>query len=134
MLHVTDLYTTATRVAGARHLIKKDRVTDGIDQTALLLNGEDKGRRFSMIHYSGDQIGAVRVDDRIKVHFKGMKGGLPVMETYNIIRDPGERDAKAIYRHLQWLAPAVGMMKKHRAQIQKYPHTKLDPMTGAEIK
>lgn len=134
MLHVTDLYTTAARVAGATKLIKTDRVTDGIDQTALLLNGEDHGRRFSMIHYSGAEIGAVRVTDRMKVHFKGMEGGLPVMETYNIIRDPGERDAKAIYRHLHWLAPAMDMMKTHRAQIQKYPHTKLDPVTGAEIK
>ena len=41
------------------------------------------------------------------------------------------RVAKAIYRHLHWLAPTVDMMKKHRAQIQRYPHTKLDPMTGA---
>ena len=72
MLHVTDLYTTAARVAGATKLIKNDRVTDGIDQTALLLNGEDHGRRFSMIHYSGAEIGAVRVTDRMKVHFKGI--------------------------------------------------------------
>ena len=134
MLHVTDLYTTAARVAGSKKLIKDDRVTDGIDQTSLLLNGEDSGRRFSMIHYSGVEIGAVRLDDRMKIHFMGMKGGLPVMETYNIVRDPGERDAKVIYRHLHWLAPAVGMMKKHIAQVQKYPHTKLDPVTGAEMK
>ncbi len=78
--------------------------------------------------------GAVRLNDRMKIHFKGFKGGIPVMETYNIIRDPGERDAKAVYRHLHWTSPAVDMMKKHKAQIQKYPHTKLDPVTGAEMK
>lgn len=134
MLHVTDLYTTAARIAGAKKRIKSDRVTDGIDQTALLLNGEDSGRRFSMIHYSGSQIGAVRLDARMKIHFKGVKGGLPVMETYNIVRDMGERDAKAVYRHLQWTAPLFLTIEKHKAQIEKYPHTKLDPKTGAEIK
>jgi hypothetical protein len=74
----------------------------------------------------------------MKIHFKGFKGGIPVMETYNIIRDiirdPGERDAKAEYRHLHWTSPAVDMMKKYKAHIQKYPHTKLDPVTGAEMK
>ncbi len=133
MLHVTDLYTTAARVAGATDLIKNDRVTDGIDQTALFLNGEDAGRRFSMIHYSGSEIGAVRMNSTMKVHFKGMQGGLPVMETYNIVRDAGERDANAIYRHLHWTAPFLQMVAKHQAQIEKFPNTKLDPATGAEL-
>ena len=44
MLHVTDLFTTAARIAGAMNKIPNDRVTDGIDQTALLLFDEGHGR------------------------------------------------------------------------------------------
>jgi arylsulfatase len=47
MLHLTDLFTTAARLAGAIDKIPTDRVTDGIDQTALLLLGEGHGRRAS---------------------------------------------------------------------------------------
>ncbi|MBW2010518.1 MAG: sulfatase-like hydrolase/transferase, partial [Deltaproteobacteria bacterium] len=51
ILHITDLFTTAARLAGALDKIPNDRVTDGIDQTALLLLGEDHGRRNTMFHY-----------------------------------------------------------------------------------
>ncbi len=52
-LHVTDLYTTATRLAGATDKIPSDRVTDGIDQSALFLLGEGDLHRNYMLHYSG---------------------------------------------------------------------------------
>lgn len=52
-LHVTDLYTTPTRLAGATDKIPSDRVTDGIDQSALCLLGEDDLHRNYMLHYSG---------------------------------------------------------------------------------
>ncbi|MCP4379632.1 MAG: sulfatase-like hydrolase/transferase, partial [bacterium] len=45
IIHVTDLYTTFARLAQATEYIPRDRVIDGIDQTALLLNGEHHGRR-----------------------------------------------------------------------------------------
>jgi arylsulfatase len=45
IVHVTDLYTTFARVAQATEYIPRDRVIDGIDQTAMLLNGEHHGRR-----------------------------------------------------------------------------------------
>jgi arylsulfatase A-like enzyme len=59
IIHVTDLYSTAARIAGAMDKIPSDRVTDGIDQTALLLLGEGHSRRNYMFHYSGDHLGAV---------------------------------------------------------------------------
>jgi hypothetical protein len=53
IIHVTDLFTTACRIAGIIDKIPNDRVTDGLDQTSLLLNGEGYGRRNYIFHYSG---------------------------------------------------------------------------------
>ena len=48
MLHVTDWFTTAARIASAFDDLPDDRITDGIDQTALLLEGEGNTRRNYM--------------------------------------------------------------------------------------
>ena len=45
IVHVTDLYATFARLAGATRHIPTDRVIDGIDQTALLLSGDTHSRR-----------------------------------------------------------------------------------------
>jgi arylsulfatase len=45
MVHVTDLYNNFARLAGKYDEIPRDRVIDGIDQTALLLNGDTHGQR-----------------------------------------------------------------------------------------
>ena len=37
MVHVSDLYTTFARLAGASKYIPRDRIIDGVDQTALLV-------------------------------------------------------------------------------------------------
>lgn len=76
IFHVTDLFTTATRIAGIKDKIPNDRVTDGIDQVALLLMGEGHGRRNYITHYSGAELGAVRYGN-FKVHIKPAHGGLP---------------------------------------------------------
>ena len=93
MIHVTDLFTTAARIAGIKDQIPGDRVTDGIDQSALFLLGEGNGRRNYMTHYSGPELGAIRYED-FKVHIKPAHGGLPGMDFYNIMRDPGEKYGK----------------------------------------
>ena len=89
IIHIVDLYTTAARLGGAMDNIPTDRITDGIDQTALLLLGEGHSHRNYMFHYSGSQIGAVRYED-FKIHIKpGGHGGLPNMDFYNVRRDTG---------------------------------------------
>ena len=45
IIHEADLFTTFARLAGATNGIPGDRVIDGIDQTALLLNGDTHSRR-----------------------------------------------------------------------------------------
>jgi arylsulfatase len=64
MIQITDLFTTAARLGGAMKYIPSDRVTDGIDQSALFSLGEDHGRRHYIMHYSGNgDLGAVRLRD-----------------------------------------------------------------------
>ena len=133
LFHVTDMFTTAARLAGAMDSIPTDRVTDGIDQTALLLLGENHSRRNFIFHYSGPEIGAIRLD-HMKMHYHGMKGGLPQFEIYNMKRDPGERHAKAVYRSLQWTVPFMSLMADHNELKTRFPDRRLDPKTGAEIR
>ncbi|MGB0258962.1 MAG: sulfatase-like hydrolase/transferase, partial [Coraliomargarita sp.] len=120
MIHLVDLHTTACRVAGIKNDIPMDRVTDGIDQLSLLLNGEGHGRRNYMTHYSGGTLGAVRYED-FKVVIKGNKGGLPDMDFYNIKRDPGERYG-AMYAGLFAVTPIQAFMKAHMGMMQQFPN------------
>jgi arylsulfatase len=132
MLHLTDLFTTAARLAGATDKIPSDRITDGIDQTALFLLGEGHGRRSMMFHYSGGQLGAIRFED-FKVHLKGQHGGLPAMDFYNVKRDPGEKFG-AMYPGLFAVTPIQNGLRQHMMKIRKYPHrtSEVTPK-GAEL-
>jgi arylsulfatase len=120
MIHVTDLFTTAARIGGAMDNIPNDRITDGVDQTALLLKGEGHGRRNFMAHYSGPTLGAIRYEN-FKIHITEGHGGLPGMEFYNIRRDPGEKYGK-LYPGLFAVAPMQLLLGKHKARIAKFPH------------
>jgi len=120
ILHVTDLFTTATRIAGVKNKIPNDRVTDGIDQTSLLLLGEGHGRRNYMMHYSGPKLAAIRYED-FKIHIKPPKGGLPDLEFYNIKRDPGEKYGQ-MYPALFTVAPTQKFIGGHMGLIKRFPH------------
>jgi len=121
MISTTDLFTTAARIAGVKNKIPSDRVVDGLDQTALLLNGNGHGRRNYMFYYSGNRLAAVRMDN-MKLHIKpGSKGGLPNMEVYNITRDPGEKFG-SMYHHLSYVVPFQRIIGEHKRMIKKYPH------------
>jgi len=125
MLHVTDLYTTAARLGGASDRIPNDRITDGVDQTSLFLNGEGHGRRNFMAYYSGPVLGALRYED-FKIHIKESQGGLPGMDFYNVKRDPGEKYGK-LYPGLFAVAPMQKLLGSHMGRIQQFPHR--PPMT-----
>ena len=133
MIHITDLYTTASRLAGAMEHIPADRVTDGVDQTPLLRLGEGHSRRDCIFHYSGATLGAIRYKD-FKIHIKpGGHGGLPNMDFYNVKRDPGEKRGE-FYPGLYAVTPMQNYLKGHMNMIRKFPHrvSKNIPK-GAEI-
>lgn len=133
IIHLTDLFTTAARLGGAMKYVPDDRVTDGIDQTALLLNGEGHSRRNYMFHYSGGEIGAVRYQD-FKIHIKpGGHGGLPAMDFYNVRRDPGEKRGE-FYPGLFAVTPIQNFMRDHMMMTRKFPHRQSETMPkGAEL-
>jgi arylsulfatase len=128
----TDLFTTAARLGGALDKIPRDRVTDGVDQTALLLLGEDHGRRNVMFHYSGGVLGAIRYED-FKVHLKAGHGGLPGMDFYNVMRDPGEKFGQ-LYPGLFAVTPIQMLLKGHMLTIRKFPNRTSETVPrGAEL-
>ncbi len=132
-IHLTDLYTTAARLGGALDRIPDDRVTDGVDQTALLLLGEGHSRRNYMFHYSGDVLGAIRYED-FKIHIKpGGHGGMPAMDFYNVMRDPREKYG-AFYGGLFAVTPIQNYLRDHMLMIRRFPHRTSETMPkGAEI-
>ena len=130
-LHVTDLYTTAARLADATDKIPSDRVTDGIDQSPLFLLGEGNSRRSYMFHYSGGVLGAVRYEN-FKIHIKAAHGGLPGMDFFNIKRDPGEKFGE-LYPGLYAVTPIQIFLRQHMGMLGKFPHRSPETPSDAQL-
>jgi len=55
------------------------------------------------------------------------------METYNVMRDPGEKFGK-MYPFLFTVTPFQNLLKEHKLMIKKFPNRKSETMPeGAEI-
>ncbi len=133
MTHSSDTFTTFARVAQATRYIPRDRVIDGIDQTALLLKGEGHGRRDYVYIYENDVLRSV-VKNELKMHLAapGVPGA--AAPVFNLLRDPREENAH-IGMALWSGASFQDMVKRHLLTIQKYPHNKLGkgrPYEGIE--
>jgi arylsulfatase len=91
MVHVTDLFMTIARLAGAVDEVPTDRIIDGIDQTALLLEGETNGRRDYVFLYNINTLEAV-VKEQYKLTIPGGKIENAILaDFYDLYRDPQER-------------------------------------------
>ena len=133
IIHVTDLYTTFARVAQATEYIPRDRVIDGVDQTALLLNGEHHGRRDYVYIYENEILRSI-VKDEYKMHMPvpGVPGA--AAPAYNLYRDPREEHPQ-VGIALWSGASFQDMAKRHMMTIAMYPHFKLGkgrPYDGIE--
>jgi arylsulfatase len=133
IIHVTDLFTTFARIAQATDGIPSDRVIDGIDQTALLLEGEHNGRRDYVYIYENEILRSV-VKQEYKMHVPAP--GVPgvAAPVFNLLRDPREENAH-IGLALWSGASFQDMIKRHQTTIAKYPHKSLDkdrPYSGIE--
>lgn len=133
IVHVSDLYTTFARVAEATEFIPRDRVIDGIDQTALLLNGEHSGRRDYVYVYQNEILrGIVKQEYKMHMPAPGMPGA--AAPVFNIFRDPREEHSQ-IGAALWSGASFQDMAYRHMLTIKKYPHNKLGkgiPYSGIE--
>ena len=122
IVHVSDLYTTFARVAGATKYIPRDRIIDGIDQTALLLEGEGNGRRDYVYIYENDKLRSV-VKQKFKMHLP--RPGLPgaAAPVYDLTRDL--RETTPLIEAALWSGASFqDMVKRHMMSIHKYPHAK----------
>jgi arylsulfatase len=133
IVHVSDLFTTFASVAQAEKHIPRDRVIDGVDQTALLLNGQHHGRRDYVYVYQNELLRAV-VKQEWKMHMPAPGMPAAAAGVYNILRDP--REEHPLIGHSLWSAASFqDMVKRHMIGIQKHPHNKLGkgkPYTGIE--
>jgi arylsulfatase len=121
LIHVSDLYTTFARVAGATKYIPTDRIIDGVDQTALLLEGEGHGRRDYVYIYEGPVLRSI-VKQKFKMHLPspGVPGA--AAPVFDLTRDP--REESPLIQAALWSAASFqDMLKRHMMGIKKYPHT-----------
>lgn len=126
IFHVTDWYTTFARIAGVYNEIPNDRVVDGVDQTGLLLLGEDKGRRDYLFYYNKGKLEAVR-KDWIKIR---LDDSMIFVPHYNLMHDPAERYPE----ETAYAGNSYGMklvIQEHMKMIQEFPHTEQQPYQRA---
>jgi arylsulfatase len=119
IIHETDLFTTFANIAGAKEYIPTDRIIDGVDQTALLLEGDSNSRRDYVFIYTGDQLAAT-VKGRYKRDWRNAVPGLSGAEFYDLYNDPRE-----VYPFMLPLFPVKTMfsiMKTRHLMMKKaYP-------------
>jgi len=133
IVHVSDLFTTFARIAGATDYIPRDRVIDGVDQTPLLLEGEGNSRRDYVYVYEGTVLRSV-VKQEFKMHLPapGVPGA--AAPVFNLLRDPREEHPQ-IGTALWSGASFQDMVKRHQIMIKKHPHFPLGkgvPYEGIE--
>ncbi len=122
IIHVSDLFTTFARIAGATQYIPTDRVIDGLDQTSLLFNGDTKGRRDYVHIYQGHTLAAT-VKGRYKRHWISDDPGAATgvgAAFYDLYTDPKEHNPMLVpLLHTQ--GQFTQMRVRHELMKKKYP-------------
>ena len=133
IIHETDLFTTFASIAQAKQHIPTDRIIDGVDQTALLLEGDTHSRRDYVFIYTGNILAAT-VKGRFKRRWIGSAPGLSGAEFFDLYNDPREVQPKMLP-----LFPTKGMFSimktRHQMWKERYPDKGQNrdfPLTGIE--
>jgi arylsulfatase A-like enzyme len=124
IFHVSDLFTTFARVAGADEHLPTDRIIDGVDQSALWLMGETHGRRDYVFVYEGFVLKSL-VKQQYKIHLPP-PGGNPILAAvYNLYRNPREdRPQDSIQYAVGFGANFSLMAKRHLTMKKLHPDRK----------
>ena len=132
MVHVTDLYSTLSRIGGAA--VPHDRPIDGIDQTDFFTGASQTSRREGFLFYIKNDLRAVKWRDW-KLHFywepevNEGKGKLESPYLFNLKQDPKEESDILIFN--TWvLGPILKMVQAFNQSCAAHPNTppgKLDP-------
>jgi len=122
IIHVSDLFTTFARLGNAMDGVPRDRVIDGVDQSGVLLLGENHGRRDYVHIYEGPTLKSV-VKNKYKMHLPA-PGENPITAAvfFDLYRDPREERSIDSIKYGPWAGGQfAGMIKRHMALKQKYP-------------
>ena len=121
IIHVSDLFTTTARLAGAEKYIPRDRLIDGLDQVPMMLMGETHGRRDYVFIYEGPTLRSI-VKQQYKFHLPAPGSnpiGAPIFDLYKNPRE--DRPQDAIFYGVGFGGQFVAMLKRHMAMKKKYP-------------
>ncbi len=121
MIHVSDLFTTFARMAGAEEHIPRDRLIDGLDQTPMMMLGETHGRRDYVFVYEGPALRSI-VKQQYKFHLPAPGSnpiGAPIVDLYKNPRE--DRPQDAIFYGVGFGGQFVAMLKRHLGMKQNYP-------------
>lgn len=136
MMYVGDLFTTFARLGGATDYIPRDRIIDGVDQSALLLLGEGHGRRDYLFVYEGAVLRSV-IKEHYKMHLAPPGKNPLLSKFYNLLQDPREEKglmAKQSFKFGVWTARGFSnMVRGHMLAQTVYPHrpqVRAEPYTG----
>ncbi|MFQ5961462.1 MAG: sulfatase-like hydrolase/transferase [Candidatus Methylomirabilales bacterium] len=122
MVFVSDLYTTFARIAGMTDGIPRDRIIDGVDQTALFIKGDTYGRRDYVHLYEVDVLRAT-VKQQMKIHWPRPGVNPAMAKMYNLYWDP--REENPLISQAVWAGtPFVRMRIQHMRMKDKFPDWK----------
>ena len=120
IVHVSDLFTTLARFAGAMDKIPTDRVIDGVDQSALMLEGETHGRRDHVLIYSGNSLKAV-VKEHFKLKVPGPGENPIVAKFYDLQRDTREEYPVSTEVGAWGGQEFVRIIMRHKQRMKQFP-------------
>ncbi len=121
MITVHDLYTTFARLGDAMEYIPTDRVIDGIDQTAVFLDGDGNSRRDYYHVYTGPALAAT-IKQQYKRVWVGDRPGLVKNNFFDLYQDP--REMRGMMAQFLWAWGPFDMVKKrHTNMNEAYPFT-----------
>jgi arylsulfatase len=125
IIHEVDLFTTFARLGGAMDSIPTDRIIDGIDQTAIFLEGDTHGRRDYVHIYQGPNLGAT-VKGNIKKHWidadPGAASGISA-SFFDLLSDTREKNGMMVNTfHLN--EAFIRARARHELWKAKYPDAK----------
>ena len=135
IIHVSDLYTTLSRFAGAEAFIPRDRLVDGVDQSAaILFNDEKMARRDHVIIYSINSPKAI-IKDHYRLNLPG-PGESPILAKFHdLYRDTREEFPVSTEVGAWGGQEFVRILGRHLARKELYPDTGPDrsiPYEGIE--
>jgi len=123
IVHITDLYTTLARVAGAE--VPQDRPIDGIDQLDFFLGKQEKSNREGFVFYIKQEMRAAKWRDwKMHMVWEPEPNTGPIhLETpwiFNVTRDPKEETEVGTEEN--WVrGPLRRMIDEFRDSLKRNP-------------